>query len=125
MKKILLIEDDQVLASIYMTKFKQMNYDCTLAIDGEDGLAVARSLLPDIILLDIILPKKDGFGVLKELKNSSATKKIPVILLTNLGQESDIAKGSELGAESYMLKANTTPTQVIEGVENILEKKGK
>ena len=80
----------------------------------------AKNILPDFILLDIIMPKMDGFAVLKALKEDVKTKNIPVMLLTNLGQEEDIKRGEELGVVGYLVKANTTPSEVVEAVKNKL-----
>ena len=89
---ILLIEDDQMIATMYQTKFSMEGQTIVTATDGADGLAKAKELKPDIVLLDIILPKLDGFSVLKELKADATTKNIPVILLTNLGQDDDVKR---------------------------------
>lgn len=118
--KILLVEDEKMLADMYATKFSMEGYEIVSAYDGKEGLAAARREKPDIILLDIIMPKLDGFAVLKELKQDDATKGIPVILLTNLGQESDVKRGKELGADDYFVKANHSPQEVVEIVKKTL-----
>ncbi|MCG2701337.1 response regulator, partial [Candidatus Parcubacteria bacterium] len=110
--KILIIEDDSFLLSMYATKFSLENFEVIAAEDGEKGLKSAFKELPDIILLDIFLPKKDGFDVLKELKDNESTKKIPVILLTNLSQKSEIEQGLSMGAEDYLIKAHFMPSEV-------------
>lgn len=115
--KILLIEDEEMLANMYEVKFQNEGFDLTKALDGADGLEKAKSIKPDFILLDIIMPKMDGFSVLKSLKEDPATKDVPVVLLTNLGQDEDIAKGKELGAVGYLVKANITPSEVVEEVK--------
>ncbi len=81
----------------------------------------SQGVKPDLILLDIIMPKLDGFSVLKSLKENSSTKSTPVILLTNLGQDEDIKKGNELGAAGYLVKANLTPGQVVEKIKEVLK----
>ncbi|MDP3964591.1 MAG: response regulator [bacterium] len=121
--KILLIEDEKMLSSMYSTKFTKEGYNLVAAYDGEEGLAKAKTEKPDLILLDIIMPKLDGFVVLKALKEDSSLKDIPVILLTNLGQDEDIKKGKELGANDYFIKANHTPAEVVEKARAVLEKK--
>lgn len=120
---LLIVEDEKMLAEMYATKFKMEGYNTHTAYDGADGLEKARKLKPNIILLDIIMPKLDGFAVLKELRNDPAFKKIPIILLTNLGQEDDIKKGKELGANDYFVKANHTPTDIVQKVGGILGKR--
>lgn len=119
---ILLVEDDQMLATMYQTKFSMEGLSIQVANDGQAGLDRARELKPSVILLDIILPKLDGFAVLKELKNDAKTKDIPVIMLTNLGQDEDIRKGKELGADDYFVKSNHTPGEIVEKVRTLMKK---
>ena len=119
--KILLVEDDPFLLDMYSTKFKEVGFNIVTAQDGEMGLVKAKEELPDLILLDVVLPKKDGFEVLKQLKSDSKTAKIPVILLTNLGLDSDVKRGLELGAQSYIIKAHFTPTEVVAKVKEVLK----
>lgn len=118
--QILLIEDDTFLAGMYVTKLELEGYEVHLAGDGKIGLDQARSLQPDCILLDILLPKIDGFTVLKELKSSSDTKSIPVILMTNLGTKHDVVKGLNLGAADYLIKAHFMPSEVIAKIKQVL-----
>lgn len=122
---ILLVEDDEFLANIYKTKFEMEGYKMSVAEDGESGFEDAKRKSPDIILLDILLPKMDGFSVLKKLKAQAETKNIPVILLTNLGQKDDVDKGLELGAEDYLIKAHFKPSETLEKVKSILAKHTK
>ena len=118
---ILLIEDEEMLANMYETKFKNEGYNIRKALDGETGLKMAREEKPDLILLDIIMPKLDGFSVLKKLKEDPKTKSVPIVLLTNLGQDEDVKKGQALGAEGYLVKANLTPAQVVDKVKQYLK----
>lgn len=118
--KILIVEDDTFLAGIYASKFEKEGFDVLLGIDGEAGLKLARKELPTIILLDILLPKLDGFEVLEKLKADEATKKIPVVLLTNLGQKEDVDKGLKLGAVDYLIKAHFMPAETVEKVKKVL-----
>ncbi|MDP3764290.1 MAG: response regulator [bacterium] len=119
--KILLVEDDPFLLDMYSTKFKEVGFDVVVAQDGEMGLAKAKEIMPELILLDIVLPKKDGFEVLKILKSDPVMAKIPVVMLTNLGLDSDVKRGLELGAQSYIIKAHFTPTEVVAKVKDILK----
>jgi DNA-binding response OmpR family regulator len=121
--KILLVEDERMLADMYATKFSMEGFETVNAYDGKEGLAAAAREKPALILLDIIMPKLDGFAVLQQLKENEETKKIPVILLTNLGQESDVAKGKKLGADGYFVKANHSPQEVVDMVKEKLKKK--
>lgn len=119
---ILLVEDDIFLANIYKTKFAMEGFEVIHADNGESAIVEANRKKPDIILLDILLPKKDGFAVLTELKKeNSEVKDIPVILLTNLGQKDDVEKGLEMGAEDYLIKAHFKPSEVVEKVRKILK----
>lgn len=119
-KKIFLIEDDEMLVNMYSEKFQREGYTVETALNGSDGLKRVGPFQPDIILLDIVMPKMDGFEVLKKLKKKIDTKDIPVILLTNLGQEEDVKKGKELGAVDYYIKANHTPAQIVAKVKDVL-----
>lgn len=122
---ILLVEDDTFLANIYKTKFEMEGFTVRVAETGDEGLAAVKKIKPDIVLLDILLPKMDGFTVLKKLKADSATKQIPVILLTNLGQKDDVEKGLELGAADYLIKAHFKPSETVEKVNKVLERGGE
>jgi len=120
---ILIVEDEKMLAEMYATKFTMEGYNVAKAYDGADGLEKARKMKPNVILLDIIMPKIDGFAVLKELRADPLFKKTPIILLTNLGQEDDIKKGKKLGANDYFVKANHTPSDVVQKVKDIYSKR--
>ncbi len=121
MSKILLVEDDEMLHGMYTQKFKNQGYDIISAYDGAEGVKLSESEKPDLILLDVIMPKMDGFVALKKIRTNPVTKDIPVILLTNLGQEEDVRKGKELGANDYFIKANHTPQEVVDKVHNLLK----
>ncbi len=123
--KILLIEDDKMLADMYITKFSKEGMEVIRAEDGAQGLEIAKKEKPDLILLDIIMPKLDGFAVLRELRKDSDIGKTHVLLLTNLGQSEDVEKGQELGADDYFIKANHTPAEIVEKVKYLLSKKEK
>lgn len=118
--KILVVEDDTFLAGMYLTKLSLEGFEVELAGDGREGLKKAKEWLPDVILLDIVLPLMDGFGVLESLKNDSTTRDIPVMLLTNLGQRNDVERGLGLGAADYLIKAHFMPSEVIEKVKRLL-----
>lgn len=119
-QKILIVEDDEFLSGMYVTKFSLEGFAVVYALDGEEGINKARQEKPHLILLDLLLPKKDGFEVLEELKQDQETKAIPVILLTNLSQESDIKRGKELGAADYLIKAYNIPSEVVKKVKTLL-----
>lgn len=120
--KILLIEDDEVLRDLCLTKLQKENFEVSSAIDGQEGLRKIAQERPDLVLLDIILPGIDGFEVLKQMRNSTASiANIPVILLTNLGQETDIEKGESLGARDYLVKANFTTEEIVAKIKKALK----
>ena len=108
------------MSGIYQKKFEMEGFKISTSDNGEKGLADAKKKKPDIILLDVLLPKMDGFSVLKQLKEDVATKNIPVILLTNLGQKDDVEKGLEAGAVDYLIKAHFKPSEIVEKVRKVL-----
>jgi len=118
--KIVLIEDDSFLAGMYATKLNLEGFNVTQANDGLEGLEKVKEVKPDLILLDIILPKMDGFEVLESLKKSPETKDIPVIMLTNLGKKEEVDKGFEMGAQDYLIKAHFVPSEVIKKIKSYL-----
>lgn len=120
--KILIIEDDEMLANLYAEKFKNEGYEVFSSNNGLDGINLADAEIPTIILLDIIMPKMDGFMALKKLRKNEKTKNIPVILLTNLGQEEDVKRGKALGADDYFIKANHTPSEIVAKVKSLVAK---
>lgn len=118
--KILIVEDDTFLAGIYAGKFEKEGFKVALAQDGEIALKTAKKELPDIVLLDILLPKLDGFEVLEQLKADAVLRNIPVILLTNLGQKEDVDRGLKLGAADYLIKAHFMPAETVDKVKKVL-----
>ncbi|OWK27366.1 MAG: hypothetical protein US76_03995 [Parcubacteria group bacterium GW2011_GWA2_38_13b] len=121
--KIIIVEDDEILARVLYAELTDAGFKVLQAFDGEAGLALARSEHPDLVLLDLILPKKYGFEVLEELKKSPDTKDIPVIILTLLGEDEDIKRGLELGANDYIVKSSHAVAEIIEKIKNFFAKK--
>ena len=121
-KKILLCEDDELLREMYALKLEKAGYEVVKAVDGQESLDKAKGENPKLILLDVMMPKMDGFQVLQNLRKESKLSKTPIIMLTNLGQEEDIKKGQEFGATDYVVKSNVTPQQVVEKVEKTIKK---
>lgn len=109
-----------MLHEMYTQKFQKEGYTVLSAYHGLDGVKIAEEHKPALIVLDIIMPKMDGFAALKKLKKNEATAAIPVLLLTNLGQEEDIRKGKELGAVDYFIKANHTPQEIVNKVKELI-----
>ncbi len=120
--KVLIVEDEQTLLDMYSLKLSKENFEVVKAADGQEGLEKAKSEKPDIILLDIMLPKIDGFQVLKNLRETKGFKNTPIIMLTNLGQNEDKQKGKQFGATDYLVKADTTPTDVVEKINSLIKK---
>ena len=108
---VALIEDDPLIAEMYTTKFTKEGYDIRHAADGAEGLAMVKKQKPDIILLDIIMPKMDGFQVLTELRKDASFKNTPVIMLTNLGQEEDVKKAVSSGQPTISSRPTSPPRQ--------------
>ncbi len=123
-KKILLVEDDKFLLKFFAARLKEEDFEVVLAEDGEEAVRKVKEEKPDLILLDLILPKKDGFAVLKEIKSDEKTKNIPVFVLSNLGQESDREKAKELGAVDYLVKVNFDLKEIIKKIKNYFNSKG-
>ncbi len=120
MKKILFVEDEESLQKSMGTMLEKQGYQVFRSLDGESGLVLARKELPDLILLDLILPKKNGFEVLSELKADPATKNIPIIVLTNLEGSADVERALTSGATTYLVKANYTLQDIIAKIEGVL-----
>jgi DNA-binding response OmpR family regulator len=120
-KKILVIEDDSILQKALQEFLIAENFEVISAADGEIGERMAKAENPDLILLDIILPKKDGYEVLAELKKDEKSKDIPVILLTNLGSAEDIEKALSLGATNYLIKADYKLKEVASKIKEVLK----
>lgn len=121
MKKILIVEDDQMISSMYKTKFEDDGFEVFIADSGTAGLELAKKEKPNLVMLDIILPQLDGFSVLKKLKEDRTTKKIPVIMLTNLGTAEDKTKGEKMGATDYLVKASLTPAEISKKIKEYLK----
>jgi len=119
--KVLIIEDDSYISDMYRIKFESENFETIVASNGIEGIKLLEKMVPDIILLDIVMPKIDGFSVLKEIKKNPKLDKIPVILLTNLSQKENVERGFELGASSYIIKAHFTPSEVVEKIKEVLK----
>ncbi len=122
-KKILIVEDEKMLADMYATKYGMEGYETAKAFDGQEGLEKAQAANPDVILLDIIMPKLVGFTVLQELRKNPKTQSVPIIMLTNLGQDDDVKKGKQYGADDYFVKSNHTPADVVLKVSELLKKR--
>ena len=119
-RKILLVEDDKFISRICKNGLERSGFDVIIAFNGIEAFKKAKQHNPDLILLDLIMPFKDGFEVLAEMRMDKKLKDIPVIVMTNLGQESDIIKGKELGVVDYLVKSDFKIKEVVEKVKHHL-----
>lgn len=118
--KILIVEDDRYISKMYQLKLSLEGYEVEVAENGKDGVDKVKEFMPNIILLDILMPELDGFEVLKIIKGDDATKDIPVLIMSNLGQEDHVEKGMKLGAVGYIVKSQYTPSKVVEKIKSII-----
>lgn len=119
-KRILIIEDDKFLGSLLARKLEKEEFVTSLATNGMEALSKINESLPNLILLDLILPNINGFEILEILKKNQKTKNTPVIILSNLGQKEDIEKSLKLGAVDYLVKAYSTPQEIVEKIKIFL-----
>lgn len=120
--KILLAEDDKFISKAYNDGLKRAGFEIQTASDGLQAMEVLDTFTPDIILLDIIMPEMNGFEVLKKVKESPKWKTIPVLVLSNLGQQSDIKKALSLGAANYLIKSDFSLEEIVKKITNTLKK---
>ena len=119
--KILIVEDDKFLRELLVRKLEGEGFNTIIAIDGDEGFRKVKEESPQLILLDLILPGIDGFEVLKNIKSDQAIAKIPVIILSNLGQKEEVEKGLRAGADDYLIKAHFTPDEIIAKIKKVLK----
>lgn len=119
---LLIVEDDKFLQKILLTKFQKEGFDVRLASDGEEGLRLMLEKPPGLILLDLILPKLDGFQVMSEMRTNPRIKNIPVVIISNLSQEEDKRRASELGAVEFLVKANLSINEIVQSAKEAYAK---
>ncbi|MEA1929889.1 MAG: response regulator [Patescibacteria group bacterium] len=123
---ILIVDDDKFLLDMYSIKFSERGFEVVVALDGEEALEkLDGGLQPDIFLIDILMPKVDGFALITKLKERKLEQKAAIIILSNLGQQDDIDKGLSLGVDGYIIKASATPTEVVDRTAEIADNKLK
>ncbi len=122
-KKILIIEDEKILGEVIFNKLHAEGYEVFWETDGEKGFQKMREVVPDLVLLDIVMPKKDGYEVLQDISKDDALKKIPIIIISNSGQPVELTRILELGAKDYIIKAQFSPGEVLEKVRKYLGEK--
>lgn len=119
MKKILVVEDDKFLANAYRVKLTKAQFEVKLTYDGEEAFRALGSYVPDLILLDLVMPVKDGFAVLEVLKKDDRLKTIPVIVATNLGQKEDVDRAKRLGADDYIVKSELSMKELLKKIRGL------
>ena len=122
MKKILVVEDDNYLANAYRVKLTKVGFEVKNSFDGSEAIEALKTFTPDLILLDIVMPKKDGFATLEEIKKNDQIKNIPVIIASNLGQKEDKDRGEKLGAADFFVKTDFTLNDLVQKINAILNK---
>ena len=120
--KALIVEDEDVLAQVLAEKLKKSDFEVEIADDGEKAVSATKSFKLDIIMLDLMLPKMDGFEVLRELKANDDTKRIPVVAITNLSEDDNIKKALQMGVVDYFVKSNHPVNEIVEKVKAVLLK---
>jgi DNA-binding response OmpR family regulator len=124
--KILLVEDDPMVVKMYQRKLTMEGFSLTLAFNGEEGLEALKKDKPDIVLLDVMMPKMNGIEMLKIVKADANLKDVPVVILTNLGdRQEDVQKCKDIGAEDYWVKASMPLNEISRRIKNILADKNK
>ena len=119
-KKVMIVEDDEHISKVYEIKLAKEGIASSLAVDGDEAVVKITAEKPDVILLDLMIPKKDGFGVLEDIKKNPATASIPVIVLSNLGQQADQDRALGLGANEYLVKVDYPIQDVVNKVKGYL-----
>ena len=120
-KKVLIIEDEELVAEILEKKLKEAGYNVEVARDGEEGLNKMRKRKPDLVLLDIIMPKKGGFEVMEEMRKDENLKDIDVMVISNSGQPVELDKAKALGAKDWLIKTEFDPQEVLDKVNNLMK----
>ncbi len=116
-KKILIIEDEELLCNLLQMKLSEEGYEVSIAKDGVEGMQMIKKMKPDLLLLDIVMPNKNGFEVMEEMQTDEELKDVPVIVISNSGQPVEIDKAKELGAKDWLIKTEFDPQEVIEKVK--------
>ncbi|MAF13651.1 MAG: response regulator [Parcubacteria group bacterium] len=119
--KILVVEDEGFLLNLYQARLEQAGYEVIKGSNGAEGFSLASLELPDLILLDVMMPQVDGYEMLQKVKANPKTKKIPVIIFSNLSQKEEVEKGLRLGAKDFIIKTSVTPTELAAKVKEYLK----
>lgn len=120
MTKILFVEDDPLIVKIYSTRLKADGYEVFSAENGEEGLKLAEQVKPDLIILDVMMPRLDGFAVLERLRQNPDLKDHPILMYSNLNNEEEMARAHKMGVTEFIIKANLSPTQMVEKIKQYI-----
>ena len=122
-KLVFIVDDDKFLSDMYVVKFKERGFDVDSVLGSEEAIEkLKEGLEPDVVLLDLVMPTMDGFEFLQKAKEEKLAENAKFIILSNLGQDSDIEKGKQLGADGYIVKASATPSEVVQYVTDLIDK---
>lgn len=121
MTKVLIVEDDPIMLKIYHKKFQLEGFEVDTAVDGEEGFSKTRTFLPDVIVMDVMLPKLNGIAAMVRIKSDPKLSKIPVLVLSNLSTTDDVQVAMQKGAAAFLVKSDVTPIQVVSKVKEILK----
>jgi len=121
MKKVLIVEDEKILADVEAEEFRSRGYEVQVAENGDEAMGQVKTFKPDLIVLDLIMPKKGGLAVLKELKDDPELKDIPVVVLTNLSEDKSVKDAMELGAADYFVKTENAIYEMADKAQNYLK----
>ena len=124
-KSILIVEDEPFLVEMYKTRFLQDGYKVYVALNGTPVMGIMKKHKPNIVLLDIVMPEKNGYEVLKDLKGNKETRKERVVIFSNRAQDAEVKKGMAFGADDYFVKSDYTPTQIVAKVEKMINESRK
>lgn len=119
-RKILVVEDDKFLVNAYRVKLQKAGFEIKIALDGNEAINILSEFTPDLVILDLVMPVKDGFATLSEIKSSSKWKNIPVLIASNLGQKEDIERGMALGAVDYIVKTDLSLDELVKKVNSLV-----
>jgi CheY-like chemotaxis protein len=120
MAKILFVEDDPLINKIYSTRLKADGHEVFTAENGEEGLKAAQEQMPDLIVLDVMMPRMDGFAVLEQLRSREQFKDKPILMYSNLNNEDEIARAKQMGVTEFIVKANLSPMQMVEKIKHYI-----
>ncbi len=118
--KILVVDDDPFILDMYVIKFREQGFQIDTATDGKMALEKIETTNPDMVLLDVVMPKMDGFDVIKKIQERKTPRLFKILFLTNFGQKEDVDRGMQLGADGYIIKAHFTPSEVVSKVKELL-----